>query len=336
MDVSIVWLNYNSRPILDLAKRSLESVLTFDYDSYEVIMVDNASTDGSDQYLLSLVDKEKNVKFLKLKENLGYAGGMNEGFKHAKGRFVAFITNDVVAEPTSLKQALEHFEVGKVACVGGYLLDPLGKIYSAGHWVDALMGVGGICGGLSISECRTVDEAWPVSYIDGAYMICNTQIIRHQIELPFISETFAYLDDNLLSFKLWNLGYQVLYVPVYFGIHHVSQTFKRLGVINRLSIRSRLVRLLVTNTCNEYFKKIYLTRILASSSIRKLYHEAVEITNIVKSKFGTINLKSIPHVHHKDEIFMATIPFYRSFKLKLLNFFKKQNTITHDILTTHT
>ena len=81
-------------------------------------------------------------------------------------------------------------------------------------------------------------------------------------------------------------------------------------------------------------KKIYLTKILASSAIRKLYHEAVEITNIVKSKFGTINLKSIPHVHYKDEIFMATIPFYRSLKLNLLNF-KKQNTITHDILTIH-
>jgi len=331
MDVSIIWLNYNSRPILDLAKRSLESVLTLDYDSYEVIMVDNASTDGSDQYLISLVSKEKNIKFLKLKENLGYAGGMNEGFKHAKSRYVAFITNDVVTEPTSLKQALKFFEVQKVACVGGYLLDSLGKIYSAGNWVDALMGVGGICGGLSVSECHTVNEAWHVSYVDGAYMICDTRIIRHSIELPFISETFAYLDDNLLGFKLWNLGYKVLYVPIYFGVHYVSQTFKRLGVIDQLSIRSRLVRLLVTNTCNEYLKKIYLTKILMSSSIRKIYREAAEIANTVKSKFGTINLKSIPHVHYKDEIFMATIPFYRSLKLN----FKKQNRVTHDILTIH-
>ena len=236
-----------------------------------------------------------------------------------------------MTEPTSLKQALEHFEVGKVACVGGYLLDSLGKIYTAGGWVDALMKLGGICGGLSVSECRTLNEAWPASYIDGAYMICNTQIIRHRFGVPFISKTLMYLDDFLLSFKLWNLGYQLLYVPIYFGVHHVSQTTTRMGIKNRLLIRSLLVRLLVTNTCNEYLKKIYLTKFLARSSIRKIYHEAVEMVNIVKSKYGTINLKSIPHVHHKDEILMATIPFYKTLKLN----FKKQNTITHDILTIH-
>jgi glycosyltransferase involved in cell wall biosynthesis len=56
MDISIIWLNYNSKPILDLAKRSLESVLTLDYPSYETIIVDNGSTDGSGQDLLSIVD----------------------------------------------------------------------------------------------------------------------------------------------------------------------------------------------------------------------------------------------------------------------------------------
>jgi GT2 family glycosyltransferase len=332
MDVSIVWLNYNSRPILDLAERSLESVLTLDYDSYEVIIVDNGSTDGSDQYLLSLVNKEKNVKFLKLKENLGYAGGMNEGFKHAKGRFVAFITNDVVAESTSLRQALKYLEPENVACVGGYILDPLDKIFSAGNWVDVLLGVGGICRGLSVGECHTLSETWPVSYVDGAYMICNAQIIRHKIGLPFISETFAYLDDNLLGFKLWNLGYQVLYVPVYLGIHYVSQTFKRLGSFNHLSVKGRLVQLFVINSCKEYIKKIYLTKILTTNYIyKKIYREAIETSNIVRSKFGTLHLRNVPHVHYRDEIFMATIPFYKSVKRRFIG----QNTITHDILIIH-
>jgi GT2 family glycosyltransferase len=331
MDVSIIWLNYNSKPILDLAKRSLESVLTLDYPSYETIIVDNASTDGSDQDLLSIVDKEKNVSFLKLRTNLGYAGGMSEGFKHAKGRYVAFITNDVVIERMSLRQALKYLESENAACVGGYLLNPLGRIYSAGNWIDALMRVGSVCGGLSESECNTLHMTWPVSYIDGAYIICNAEVIRREIELPFIPETFAYLDDNLLSFKLWNLGYRVLYVPVFFGTHYISQTFERLGIINRLSIKSTLVRLLVIKSCKDFIKKIYLKKILLKKYIRNVYNEAVETANIIKAKFGILDLNYIPHVHFGDETLIATMPFYRSIKLK----FKTHNIVMHNFLTTH-
>jgi len=330
MDVSIIWLNYNSKPILDLAKRSLESVLALDYPSYETIIVDNGSTDGSDQDLLSIVDKEKNVSFLKLRTNLRYPGGMNEGFKHAKGRYVAFITNDAVVEPMSLRQALKYLESENAACVGGYLLDSLGRI-NAGSWVDPLMRVGSICGVRSESECNTMHMTWPVSYLDGAYIICNAEVIRREMGLPFIPETLAYLDDNLLSFKLWNLGYKVLYVPVFFGTHYISQTYKRLSIFNRLSIRSTLVRLLVIKSCKDFTKKIYLKKILLKRSIGNVYDEAIETANIIKAKFGTLDLNYIPHVHFGDETLIATIPFYRSIKLK----FKTHDIVMHNFLTTH-
>jgi GT2 family glycosyltransferase len=50
------------------------------------------------------------MSFLNLRTNLGYAGGMSKGFKHAKGRYEAFITNDVVIERMSLRQALKYLE----------------------------------------------------------------------------------------------------------------------------------------------------------------------------------------------------------------------------------
>jgi glycosyltransferase involved in cell wall biosynthesis len=47
VEASIIWLNYNSSNFIDIALTSIDSVLNLDFDNYEVIIVDNASSDGS-------------------------------------------------------------------------------------------------------------------------------------------------------------------------------------------------------------------------------------------------------------------------------------------------
>ena len=83
--VSLIWLNYNSSGFIDIALRSIESALSLDFNDYEVIVVDNASSDGSFERIRKFVEERKpgsvRVKFVRSDANRGYAGGMNLGWE---------------------------------------------------------------------------------------------------------------------------------------------------------------------------------------------------------------------------------------------------------------
>jgi GT2 family glycosyltransferase len=105
--VSLVWLNYNSSGFIDIALGFIGSVLNLDFDDYEVVIVDNASSDGSFEVIRRFVEKKKpgnvRVKFVRSDANRGYAGGMNLGWEARDGdsRYAAFLNNDIVIEPES-------------------------------------------------------------------------------------------------------------------------------------------------------------------------------------------------------------------------------------------
>jgi len=98
--VSIITVNFNGKSFLDECFSSLFSI-DYPKDRYEVIMVDNASTDNSIDFV------RKNypvVKIIQLKENLGFTGGNNLGIKKSKGEYIALINNDAQVDPNWLKE----------------------------------------------------------------------------------------------------------------------------------------------------------------------------------------------------------------------------------------
>ena len=92
-DVSVIIVNYNGRQYLDNVLQSLSEVsnrtLTF-----EVILVDNNSTDDSVELAGKYKEKIRNLKILPTGKNLGFAGGNNFGAKHSEGEFLVFLNND--------------------------------------------------------------------------------------------------------------------------------------------------------------------------------------------------------------------------------------------------
>jgi len=101
---SLIWLNYNSSSFIDIALRSIESALSLDFDDYEVVIVDNASGDGSFERIRKFVEKKRpssvRVKFVRSDANRGYAGGMNLGWeaRDPETKYVAFLNNDLILE----------------------------------------------------------------------------------------------------------------------------------------------------------------------------------------------------------------------------------------------
>jgi GT2 family glycosyltransferase len=141
---NIVILNYNGK---DFLARCLRSIENLDYNNYDVIVVDNASSDGSAD-LVGL--NFPRVKLVTNSKNLGFGGGMNAALKHAKGDYILFLNNDTEVDPSCLKEMVTTAEsdpsIGIVTCklldldrrniidaVGGFMIDRYGFPFAIGH-----------------------------------------------------------------------------------------------------------------------------------------------------------------------------------------------------------
>src|SRR5208283_4394577 len=112
--VSVVVLNWNGKKFLG---KCLESLLLQTLDSFEVIVVDNASTDASVEYVRS---RFASVRVIENKRNLGFAAGNNVGIKSSRGRFIVVLNNDTRVSRDFLKSlvevALANDSIGSVGC----------------------------------------------------------------------------------------------------------------------------------------------------------------------------------------------------------------------------
>ncbi len=98
--VSIIIPHWNG---IETLSECIDSLLKTDFDSYEIIIVDNASTDGSQEWIRK---NHPEIYLLENSLNYGYAGGCNRGTEIAKGSFLVFLNNDTVQEKNWLKYLL--------------------------------------------------------------------------------------------------------------------------------------------------------------------------------------------------------------------------------------
>jgi O-antigen biosynthesis protein len=113
--VSIVTVNYNGKAFL---KDLFGSLLNLEYpeEKIEVLMVDNASSDGSVSYVR---ENFPNVKVIVSDKNRGYAGGNNLGIKNASHPFVALINNDMTVDRKWLSALAQSLDTPKKVCAAG-------------------------------------------------------------------------------------------------------------------------------------------------------------------------------------------------------------------------
>ena len=112
MLISIIILTYNG---LFYTKLCVKSIQQYTKEPYELIFVDNGSTDGTVEYLKTV----KNAKIIENKINLGFAKGNNQGIFCAKGDYIVLLNNDVVVTDGWLTKMLTYFQYNeKVGLIG--------------------------------------------------------------------------------------------------------------------------------------------------------------------------------------------------------------------------
>lgn len=118
--ISVIMSVYNGLPFV---KNAIRSILSQTYKNFEVIIIDDASTDKSWQYLKSL--KEKRIKLIRNHKNLGLAASLNIALRQAQGVFVARMDADDISSPQRFETQLNFL-----------LKNP--KIDLCGSWVDLI------------------------------------------------------------------------------------------------------------------------------------------------------------------------------------------------------
>lgn len=220
-DISIVIVNYNTK---DYTAQCLDSLYANPpHSSFEVIVVDNASADGSADWLEATYPQ---VRLVRSPRNVGIAGGNNLGIRAGSGTYVLLLNNDTIVEPGSIDELTRflylHPEAGGVA---GQLLNPDGTFqsgYAAFPSLPQLFLITTTIGRLLDTDYPTYSTAEPsvqVDWASTAFMMFQ----KHALEkVGLIDEDFfIYCDETDLQYRLRMAGYPAYYVPgarvIHFG-----------------------------------------------------------------------------------------------------------------------
>jgi len=218
--VSIVVLNYNGKKYLS---KCFEALKNQSYPNYEVIMVDNNSSDGSVEFVKR---KFSWVKILQLNSNLGFSKANNIAAKKAKGEYIIFLNNDTVVDRKWLEGLILAIKQDKdvAVCASKILFDNPKDIISEAGGKLHITGAGHPIG-LGMKDSERFDSFRYVGYASGASMLVDKKIFEKLN--GFDSDYFMYLEDVDFGWRCWLFGYKVLYVPSSVVYHKFGGTFSR-------------------------------------------------------------------------------------------------------------
>jgi GT2 family glycosyltransferase len=218
---SVVIPTWNGRRLLEQNLPSVVRALSGNPD-HEIIVVDNASTDGTAEFLRR---EFPSVQVLELPENLGFGGGSNAGFRRARHDIVVLLNNDMRVAPDFLPPLLEGFTDEKVFSVSCQIFfsDPAKRReetgLSQGWWENGSLRVGH-----RVDD--EVRELFPCFYGGGGSTAYDR---RKFLELGGFDPLLApfYLEDTDLGYLAWKRGWKVLYQPKSVVVHEHRGTIGR-------------------------------------------------------------------------------------------------------------
>ncbi len=210
---SVVVVNYRGADDTCTALAALRE-LNWPREQLEVIVVDNASGDGS----VERIAKEfPEVRVVALEENRGFAAGCNAGAEVATGQYLAFLNNDARPDPEWVSAAAAALDRdGSVACVASKVLDWDGELVD---FVDSGLGFYGHGFKLHAGEpdSPAYDHEADVLFASGAAMVVRASTFREVG--GFDERYFLFFEDVDLGWRYWLLGYRVRYVPASLTYH---------------------------------------------------------------------------------------------------------------------
>lgn len=213
--ISVIIVNHNGKHLL---KDCLASIYRQAFTGVEILLIDNASKDGSVEYV---TDAFPNVKVIGMESNVGFAAANNEGLKHSSGHYIMLFNNDAEMEKDCLRHLHDAMETDpqigicatKMIVSGKDILDSAGDGFA--------MNLKGFKRGEGEHEKKYEQE----EYIFGA--CAGAALYRRKMieEIGFFDGDFFLIhEDTDLNFRAQLAGWKVIFVPTAVVYHKVRST----------------------------------------------------------------------------------------------------------------
>lgn len=200
MKVTIIIPNYNGKHFMEPCLASLNEQTCWDF---KILIVDNASTDGSLEYMEQTYP---DIEVLALDSNYGFSRAVNEGIRHADTPYVILLNNDTTVDSRYVEEMIRAIEVSdRIFSVSSKmiqmyhpdLIDSAGDLYTLMGW--------GVCRGAGRPVSNYTED-------DTVFTACaGAAIYRRSVfdEIGFFDEShFAYLEDIDVGYRAMIYGYK--------------------------------------------------------------------------------------------------------------------------------
>ncbi len=271
-DISVITINFNG--LKDTCE--LIDSLPLENKSIEVIVVDNASKEDE----ATLIEKKyPQVKVIRSKENLGFAGGNNLGIQAAHGKYLFFLNNDTLLrckkEDVRCKMfqpLIDRLESSpKIGMVSPKIRFSWGTnpIQYAGYTPLSKITLRNTAIGCGEDDHGQYDTPHPTPYAHGAAMMVKREVIDKASLMPECY--FLYYEELDWSVMIRRVGYDIWYEPAFTVYHKESQTTGQQSPLRTYYItRNRLLFVMRNNlSATRFLSYTYLIGIVACRDILK-------------------------------------------------------------------
>lgn len=267
MDVSVIIVNYNT---CKMTNEAIDSV--YEHTSgidFEIILVDNASADGSKEFF----EKKNGITYIYSQENLGFGQGNNLGLKYATGRNILFLNSDTLLRNNAIKVLSDYMDGNPdVGVCGGNLFNYEGKptISYEIKRPTFTRELNKVLGGrlykyfykdIHFNSSKKLKE---VGYVSGADFMTRKSILdKHS---AFSPEFFMYYEETELAHRINKAGYKIMSVPEA-EIVHLE------GASNKKGNKSQFNELKYTWMSESFWKYLKLCQPRHSIFFIRLIHK---------------------------------------------------------------
>jgi GT2 family glycosyltransferase len=276
--VSIVIVTWNGRQHLDACLAAVAAQQDVDA---ETILVDNGSTDGTVAYVR---ERYPWVRLIALPDNRGFAGGNNAGVREARGRYVALLNNDTIADPRWLSMLVGGLDEAAGFALATsrivYMHDP-GIIDSAG---DGVLRWGGAFKHHHGAPARLAGESAEVFGVCGAACVMPKAVFD---ELGgFDEDFFASHEDVDLSYRARLRGYRCRYVASAVVRHRGSATLGRTSASAVFHGQRNLEWMYLKNTPGSLLIRTFAGHVLYNAAAAAYFARAGLLGPFVRAKLA--------------------------------------------------
>ena len=285
-DVSIIIVNYNTR---QMTAECIDSVFEKTIGvSFEVILVDNGSTDDSREFF----SRDDRIKYIYNSDNLGFGRANNIGYEQSIGKYVFCLNSDTILSNNAIKIMYDYAEMSNdnIACIGGLLFDRKGElsfsygtfpnlfrlcVYVAGNYFTSLYKV------LYSQKLGTEFSPTIVDFVSGADLFIKRRVIEKYG--LYDSDFFMYYEDTELQYRYRKAGYYTCIMSTPHIIHLQGSGRKRRSLKGLfLSVAGSLV---YAKKAYPLFK-YYIVRLLYLGLVPKI----IIYPTSVKEKFSAMKI----------------------------------------------